>query len=126
MQKNIQSPDIDKSDAAEKAWLKLLQDTVLPLDSLRTTAKSRIPNFKTMSSYVRALERAEEMKELREPQSSWDERRLRAYEGNLLIRMVKKLKMEHKIDVEIRGNNEDSYKQQLALAAENYGLHLVL
>ena len=50
------------------------------------------------------------MKELSEPQSSWDERRLRAYEGNLLIGMVKKLKMEHKIDVEIRGNNEESSK----------------
>ena len=93
---------------------------------LLDACKSGIPNFKTMSSYVRALERAEEMKELREPQSSWDERRLRAYEDNLLIGMVKKLKMEHKIDVEIRGNNEESSKQQLALAGENYGLPLVL
>lgn len=47
-----------------------------------------------------------------------DERRLTAYEGNLIIEVVKKLSDTHNVESEVRGNDMEACKKKLVGAAE--------
>lgn len=49
-----------------------------------------------------------------------DEKRLAAYEGNLVIEMVKGLSNTHNVESEIRGNDPEASKKKLVGAAETH------
>ena len=64
------------------------------------------------SDTLQRLERLEERARIS------DSKRLAAYEGNLIIEMVKRLSENHGIESEIRGNDPEASKKKLVGAAE--------